>query len=61
MIFSLALSFKVLTDVVTFHIVSVSLLSPGVNVGVSVLIIAVDVVAKLVVVGDLLMVDCRGK
>ena len=56
MIFSLALSFKVLTDVVTFHIVSVSLLSPGVNVGVSVLIIAVDVVAKLVVLGLLLVV-----
>lgn len=56
LIFSLAQSFKVLNDVVTFHIVSISLLSPGVNVGVSVLIIAVDVVAELIVLGLLLVV-----
>ena len=59
MIFSLALSFKVLTDVVTFHIVSVSLLSPGVNVRVSVLIIAVHVVAELIVLWLLLVVGLR--
>jgi len=45
-----------LHPVLAFHIVSVSLLSPGVNVGVSVLIIAVDVVAKLIVLWLLLVV-----
>jgi len=45
-----------LHPVLAFHIVSVSLLSPGVNVGVSILIVAVDVVAKLVVLGLLLVV-----
>jgi len=45
-----------LHTVLAFHIVSISLLSPGVNVGVSVLIIAVDVVAKLIVLGLLLVV-----
>jgi len=45
-----------LHTVLAFHIVSVSLLSPGVNVGVSVLIIAVHVVAELIVLRLLLVV-----
>jgi len=45
-----------LHTVLAFHIVSVSLLSPGVNVGVSVLVIAVHVVAELIVLRLLLVV-----
>jgi len=45
-----------LHTVLAFHIVSVSLLSPGVNVSVSVLIVAVHVVAELIVLRLLLVV-----
>jgi len=48
-----------LHTVLAFHIVSVSLLSPGVNVRVSVLIIAVHVVAELIVLWLLLVVGLR--
>ena len=51
--------FRLIQLLITFHIVSISLLSPGVNVRVSVLIVAVDVVAKLIVLWLLLVVGLR--
>ena len=46
---------------ITFHIVSIPLLSSGVNIGVAIFIIAMHIIAKLVVLGSFLMVGSRGR
>merc|ERR1719242_331579 len=48
-----------LHSVLTLNIVSIPLLSPGVDVRVSVAVIAVHIIAKLIVLGFLLMVGFR--
>merc|ERR1712079_853123 len=49
-----------LHSVLAFHIVSIPLLSSGVNIGVAIFIIAMHIIAKLVVLGSFLMVGSRG-
>jgi len=50
-----------LHSVLAFHIVSIPLLSSGVNIGVAIFIIAMHIIAKLVVLGSFLMVGSRGR
>merc|ERR1711944_214752 len=50
-----------LYTVLTLYIVSVPGLCSGVNIRVAILIIAVNIITKLVVLGSLLVVRCRGR